>query len=125
MGHAEVESPVMPASDSGCMVCDDVESPSMAEATWKGDQIVNQSEPASEIEAALEAVGEKLVFMDVRDLAGLAGLHTDFEAIGALISESGILPQLAPIPTHAASLLGIIILEECDEPGATLESART
>ncbi len=122
MVHAEVESSVMPESDSGLMVSDDAENPSMAEATWEGDQIVNQSEPGSEIEAALEAVGEKLVFMDVRDLAGLAGLHTDFEAIGALISESGTLPQLAPIPTHAASLLGIIILEECDEPDASLEA---
>jgi two-component system chemotaxis sensor kinase CheA len=60
--------------------------------------------------------------MDVGDLAGLAGLHTDFEAIGTFISESGTLPQLAPIPTHAADLLGSIILEECDEPGGTLEA---
>jgi two-component system chemotaxis sensor kinase CheA len=122
MVQAEVESSVMPESDSGCVVSDDVENPSMAKATREGEQIVNQSEPGSEIEAALEAVGEKLVFMDVGDLAGLAGLHTDFEAIGTFISESGTLPQLAPIPTHAADLLGSIILEECDEPGGTLEA---
>ncbi len=112
---------VTSASDSGCMVCHDVESPSMAEATGEGDPIVNMSEPGTGIEAALEGIGEKLVFVDARDLAGLAALHTDFEDVASRVLQSETLPDIAPIARHAAELLGIIILEECDEPQATLD----
>lgn len=91
--------------------------PVNAEAT---KAIAINSEPACELEATLERIGERLVFVDVHDLADLAALHTEFEEIATWTAKAELFREFGPIAIQAANLLGVIILEECSEPQATV-----
>jgi len=99
----------------------DVADDSAAMAAWEVEQTMNR--PASEmgIESALETIGEQLVFTDVRDLAALAALHTEFQDVAARVAASESMPEIGSLATQAAGLLGAVILEECGEPASALD----
>jgi two-component system chemotaxis sensor kinase CheA len=73
-------------------------------------------------EQILEALGESLVFLDLRDLPVLAELHTAFESLEARAMASEVHPDLARVAALAGALISEIILEEHPDPKQGLET---
>lgn len=121
MGHTEVESPVLPLPEVGVVERDEIADDFVMQEALEGYDDVDSSPPAITVESALESIGEKIVFLDVRDLHSLAELHTDFQGILAQVSQEGALDGLSEVVSRAINLISVIILEETDEPQAILD----
>ena len=73
---------------------------------------------AKELESRVEKLSEAMVFTDATDLPGLAGLHTQLDALAKLMGEGGYSRCAAALQEAANMVEGIVLQEVADPPAA-------
>jgi len=66
--------------------------------------------------STLEQLGERIVFLDTKDMSALATLHTDFEAFLARVEVESRLPEVSSVAAMTIELISQLILEDMDRP---------
>jgi two-component system chemotaxis sensor kinase CheA len=122
MGHTKVRSSKLLSPAGGVVEKDEAAEESVVVATLEGEVDVSEPVPGMSVEMVLETIGEKLVFLDVRDLHGLAELHTDFQEVANLVADMDGVAELGEVAAVAITLISVIILEESDDPQRILDT---